>query len=233
MSQPPAPPLSDLVVVMAHDLKNPLAALMTNLHFLQGCVTGPDQDAVEALGDSATLCEVLERFLRNLDLLGRKDNLVARRQPVSIGALAHEAVTRAQSQASTVGIELLLDVVDGASDASITVDRDLFTRALDNMIANALESAPSGSQVRVAVTRDEDAASIVISDLRSSVPPLEARDSGLTPTVSLDGRRIQGLYGRGLALLCADLAARATGARLEIDGSDGACRLRLVAPVRE
>jgi hypothetical protein len=44
---------------------------------------------------------------------------------------------------------------------------------------------------------------------------------------------LQGLYGRGLALLCASLAARATGARLEVDGAPGACRLRLVAPLRE
>ena len=60
---------------MAHDLKNALAALSANLHYLEGSMPeGADTDTVEALGDSVTLCHVLDHFLRNLDLIGRFDN---------------------------------------------------------------------------------------------------------------------------------------------------------------
>jgi len=231
MQHPAAPDLSDLVVIMAHDLKNPLAALMTNLHFLQGAVSGPDQDAVDALCDSVTLCEVLERFLRNLDLLARKREIAVRRQVVAVGAIVQEVVSRAQTQASTAGVEILLD--GDAGDPPAFVDRDLLTRAVENMLANALEHSPSGSRVRVEVTAGEETVAVATTDARETLPLLQMAEDSLVPTTPATGKRIQGLYGRGLALLCADLAARATGARIEIDGAPRACRLRLVAPARE
>lgn len=227
-----APELSDLVAMMAHDLKNPLAALMTNLHFLQSSLSELEQDDLDALGDSVTLCEVLERFLRNLDLLARRKEVAARRQLVPIGAIAHEAVTRIQPQATTAGVELQLHP-DSERDPSVFVDRDLFTRAVENLIANALESAPGGSKVEVKVTSAGAEVTIDVTDARESPPTWTVHEASSLTDAQLEGKRLQGLYGRGLALLCADLAARATGVRLEIDGVPRACRLRLVAPVRE
>ena len=69
--------LGDLVVIMAHDLKNALAALTANLHFLDGSMSEVgDPETAEALSDSVTLCQVLDHFLRNLDLLGRLQRLL-------------------------------------------------------------------------------------------------------------------------------------------------------------
>jgi K+-sensing histidine kinase KdpD len=227
-----APELSELVVMMAHDLKNSLAALMTNLHFLQGSISEPDQDALDALGDSVTLCEVLERFLCNLDLLARRRDITACPQPVGLGAIAHAAVHRVQSQAKAAGVELWLSR-DGASDPCVLVDRDLFARAAENLIANALENAPAGSKVEVGITSAATEAAIVITDAREVPLPWIAGEASPWSGGLMDGKRLQGLYGRGLALLCADLAAGAAGARLEIDGVPGACRLRLVALLPE
>jgi signal transduction histidine kinase len=229
MPHPEAIELSELIVMMAHDLKNPLAALTTNLHFLQGAEGAREQDAIDALGDSVTLCEVLERFFRNLDILGRRQKLVARRQIVSTFALAHEAVTRARGHAASSGVGIRLEGdVDGTP--SVFVDRDLFFRAIENVVANALESAPTGSVVSVTVSGDGAESTITVTDTREAPPPLKALDGGgLAFDASGAGKRLQGLYGRGLALLCADVAARASGARLEIDGEPMACRMRLIA----
>lgn len=237
MAQDSPPDIAELVVVMAHDLKNPLAALMTNLHFLQGAFSNsnPDPDAVDALGDSLMLCEVLERFLRNLDLFARAGDIVARRQIISVGALAQEAVNRARGQASTASVELVMET-DGYGDPTALVDRDLFARALENVIANAVEHAPSGSTVRVEIAAEDAETAVVVTDARATPPALQTIEGiagGRSPAGSTSGKRLQGLYGRGLALLSADLAARATGARVEIAGIAGACRLRLVAPARE
>jgi K+-sensing histidine kinase KdpD len=224
--------LSNVVLMMAHDLKNPLTALMTNLHFLQGAVSEPDQDIVDALGDSVTLCDVLDRFLRNLELLVRKEDLGARPQVFRLGALAHEAVNRVQSQASTAGIELRFRDA-GEAEPAVFVDRDLFMRSLENVLANCIDHAPSGSTVEVRVASEANEAVVIIADEREELPALRASKVALLPSATIDTKRLQRIYGRGLALLCADLAARATGARLEIDGAARSCRLRLVAPLRE
>src|SRR5262249_18297578 len=113
------------------------------------------------------------------------------------------------------------------------VDRDLFTRAIENMIANALEHAPTGSRVRVEVTVRDGAVAVATTDAREALPSLHRADGKLVPATPASRKRIPAVYGAGLAPLCADLAAQATGARLEIDGGPRACRLRLVAPVRE
>jgi K+-sensing histidine kinase KdpD len=230
MLHPAAPELSDLVTMMVHDLKNPLAALMTNLHFLQAAISERDHDTLDALGDSRTLCDVLERFLCNLDLLAREKDLIVRRQLVDVDAIVHEAVTRAQRHASAAGVELRL-VGNRDREPSAFVDRALFSRALENTVANALEHAPAGSTVAIEVALKEAEVMITVTDARETLPALRVVDASLAPDGPVDGKRLQWLYGRGLALLCADLAARATGARLEIAGVPRACQLLLVAPV--
>ena len=219
---PPSPALAELVAVMAHDLKNPLAALVTNLHYLRGTLDGVSTDALDALDESALVCETLERLTRNLDLLARRDALEGRRYLVAVGALVDDVLGRARHHAATAGVELVGPTA-GAHEPVAFVDRDLFRRALENLLAHALEHAPRGSRVSVELTVDEGSVSVVITDARPALP---------SPAEAQEGRSLQARYGRGLSLLCAELAAKPSGATLVIDGVPGACRARLTAPSR-
>jgi K+-sensing histidine kinase KdpD len=222
--------LAELVVILAHDFKNALAALTANLHFLDGSFgEGGDPDSVEALSDSVTLCQVLDHFLRNLDLLGRYEGVVAHKSLTSLRTIASDAAARFQRQARTADVEVSVETPDGR-DALAFIDRDLFLRATENLLANAIESAPKGSRVVVEITGGERESSLTVIDARDTLPPALLRPKTLPPAGQ---RPTEGHRGRGLGIFCADVAARAGGGRLERSGRPSECRLRLVAPARE
>lgn len=226
--------LAELVVIMAHDLKNLLAALSANLHFLEGSIADTaDTDSVEALGDSVTLCNVLDHFLRNLDLIGRHDNskIAVHKNLTSLRSIAGEAGGKFQREAKAAGVDLdLSEPLD--RDVLAFVDRELLSRAVDNMVGQALENAPRGTRVLIEVGEGGGESWLSVTDAREAPPPSlrvpASTRSGTARPSSSSGRQ-----GRGLRLHCADIAARVAGGRIEQSGGPGECRLRLVAPSRQ
>lgn len=223
--------LAELVVILAHDSKNALAALTANLHFLDSSLAeGGDPDTVEALSDSVTLCQVLDHFLRNLDLLGRYKSVAPHRTLTSLRAVASDAIGRFQRNARASGVHLVLADAKEGSDALAFIDRDLFSRAAENLVANAVENAPKGSRVVIEIAGDERESSLTVIDARDAPPPALLRPSALS---SAGHHPAEGHRGRGLGIFCADVAARAGGGKLDRGGRPGECRLRLVAPTRD
>lgn len=223
------PTLAEQVVVLAHDLKNSLAALSANLHFLESSLGDTaDTDSLEALGDSVTICQSLDHLLRNLDLLGRSERLNVHRHLTSLRSVAADISARFQRQARSVGLAIEVSGT-GGDDVLAFIDRDLFTRAAENLLANALEHAPRGSRVAIVVAGGGGESSLTIVDARESLPstlrPASPPGAGAPPA--------EVRQGRGLGLICAEIAARAAGGRLERGGGPSECRLRLVAPARE
>lgn len=226
--------LAELVVIMAHDLKNLLAALSANLHFLESSMAETaDTDSVEALSDSVTLCNVLDHFLRNLDLIGRSDDnkIAVHKNLTSLRSIAGDAAGRFQREAKAAGVDL--ELVESADrDVVAHVDRDLTARAVDNLLGQALENAPRGSSIRIELGEGGGEAWLSVTDAREA-PPASLRVPSSTPSGTARPSSSSGRQGRGLRLHCADIAARAAGGRLEQSGGPGECRLRLVAPSRQ
>ena len=231
MQADPEIAISELLKVMAHDLRNPLSALVTNLHYLKGSAERLDADSQEALADSVSLCDVLERLITNLDIVARAEQEKPKnRFPISLCQVAQSIVQRNQHQATSAGLELcLLPASDG--DLMVVVERDMFSRAAENLVANALEHAPVGSQVKVEVAARGKDASLNVMDISPAVPSELRKQAVSFAGQARHLRRAESRYGRGLGLLCADLAARAAGARVELDGNSRESVLRLVAPI--
>lgn len=222
--------LAEHVVILAHDLKNSLAALSANLHFLEGVLADTaDGDSLEALGDSVMICQSLDHLLRNLDLLGRSEKLLVHRHLTSLRSVAGDISNRFQRQARSAGVELEIIADPESDDVLAFIDRDLFTRSAENLLANAIEHAPRGSLVRILIAGGGGESSLTIVDARENMPaPRSPHATGAPGEAPAEVRQ-----GRGLGLVCAEVAARAAGSRLERGGGPGDCRLRLVAPARE
>ncbi len=224
--QSPHSELANRVVVMAHDLKNVLAALSANLHFLEGTMAEcGDDEAIDALNDSLTLCQVLDHFLKNLDLLGREEmpTLAVHKTLNSLRAIADDVVARFQRQAHTAGAELQLKAI-GDRDAHAYADRELLTRAADNLLRTAIEQARQGAVITVSVEGNGSESTLTVSDPQNNRASLKGR-GGADLSHEKAG-------GRGLGLYCARLAAHAAGANLTIEYAEHGLSAKLVVPAK-
>ena len=86
-----------LLALLAHDLRSPLAAVMTNLGFVEGSIPPSDIDAVEAIADARLSCTMLEHLIANLDVLAGASRVPTLEQAV-LWILAQSAVARCERQ---------------------------------------------------------------------------------------------------------------------------------------
>ncbi|MEP7119592.1 MAG: ATP-binding protein [Byssovorax sp.] len=136
---------------MAHDLKNPLAALKGAAQFLQ-----EEQKQGRSLADQAEFFEIivdqadrLERLISTYQRLGRLEPELAR---VDVGALVRDVVALQTFASSSTRVSVALD-----DDLPVcAADRDLLARALENLVKNAFEAMPDGGALTVSVASPID-----------------------------------------------------------------------------
>src|SRR5690606_2579663 len=124
-----------LLVLVAHDLRNPLSALHSNVGFLESATEPEDQDIREALSDITVSCSSLNQIIDNLELLGianLDEPPKLDRLPLRIEELARECIARAESSAASYGTELQLLPTSGTG-AHVLVHREMAGRALGNL----------------------------------------------------------------------------------------------------
>jgi OmpR-family two-component system manganese-sensing sensor histidine kinase len=117
--------------------------------------------------DSAT--RQMTRLTEDLLVLARSD----RQQPpvkasIDLSALLTDLVALYQPQAQASGITLNSAI---ASDLQLWGDRDQLTRALTNLIQNALQYTPAGGEVSVNAQTDYQHIQIMVKDTGMGIAP--------------------------------------------------------------
>jgi two-component system, NtrC family, sensor histidine kinase HydH len=135
---------------MAHDLKNPLSAVKGAVQYLkeerrQGRSIDERAEFIELIGDQIErLTEVVEGYER----LGRvRPDLVA----TSVND-AVQSVLALQRFAGTEQVEVVSRLA--AELPPCPADRELLTRALENLVRNAFEAMPEGGRLEVETSLD-------------------------------------------------------------------------------
>jgi len=222
--------LEELMAVMAHDLNNPITALVTNLSFLDSILSSQeDTDVGEALSDARMLCEVLRRLASNVDLLTQRGTIPNTTAACDLVVVAREIVGRMSTQASASEVQLALEVTGSGIFAG---SRDLCARAIENMVAYGIERAVKGSSIVVRVASVDAAPTVAVSFVPRSKDPPPALSASVSPAQRK--RSIQSTFGRGLSLYCAQVAAAQCVGRLVVDeGDEKRVTVRLVLPDRQ
>jgi signal transduction histidine kinase len=194
--------LEGIAARLAHEVKNPLAAIKgLSTHMARNAT---DPKAAERLAivaaEADRLQSIVEGFLSfsrgldELDLAPTKPRDVARELAVLLEARAEEA-------------GVAIDVA-GDDDLVIKADARKLRQALLNLVLNAVQASPRGATVRIRVGRDCQGARIVVED----------EGAGMTPEV-LD--RIRKPYfttkegGTGLGVAVARGLVEQHGGRVE------------------
>src|SRR5439155_10499384 len=117
-------------------------------------------------------CESMQRFTGNLELLardatGRVSLAPLDPTPLDLVGLVDEVVGRQQETAQGRRLSV---VVRAPERTYARADRELVLRAADNLLADCVQHAPSGSEIVIEIfARDE--AHIVMRDEGPIVPP--------------------------------------------------------------
>lgn len=217
------------IALLVHDLKNPLAALLSNLGYVATTVEG-DVMTAEAVDDCLLSTEVLGRLIENISVIG----LLEGRPPAPAMATPAEVLStvetnmRRHAETSGLGLEVRLE-----PDLEwISGSPKLLALSLTNLVATSLTHAPASSTVTLAARRrGQGALALSVVD---DGPPVSAemreqvgRKEAQVMTKSAKGGR----YGRAFGIYVADLVARSYGGTLEVAEEEGRCVFSLLMPV--
>ena len=209
----------------AHELRTPLAVVAAQAHAL---ATAPDVAAAEAARQGIErgvqrTSHLVEQLLTLAGLEAPGAALVT--EPIDLVALCRQHLIDLTPLADTRGIEMALVSPD---HCPATVLLPALHSILDNLLRNALNHCPPGSQVELQLTRQDGQFRLEVQDNGPGMPAEERaraferffRGQGAGP-------------GSGLGLAIVNEAARLLGARVSLAARDGGSGLRVTVEWRD
>lgn len=149
----------ELLSVVSHDLKNPLAAIMGNTQMLGRRITRAGWPAGEELlptvsriDRAARKMHMLVDELLDFGRLQAGQPLTLQLQPTDLVDLARQAVEDYQQNTNSHRIRLHTHV----PSLVVSADADRLERVLGNLLSNAVKYSPNGGDIDVTVEREED-----------------------------------------------------------------------------
>ncbi len=198
---------------IAHDLRTPLFSLRGHLEGLERGVADTPEKAARYVAICQEKADELERLVEDLFTYTRME--YQERPPqcesLDLGEVFRRAADGVRPQAEAKGIVLTLD----GPNAPVRLEGDelLLTRAVTNLLDNALRHTPEGGTVRIAWHEDGGRA---IFTVRDSGPGFEPHDLPhlFEPLYRGEDSRSRSTGGTGLGLTIARRILQAHGGDL-------------------
>ena len=208
-----------LAASIAHDLRNPLAAVMGGSEMIADFDLPPGQMKQTAVHIHKA-AERMEQLLAEVGKVARQEP--GRRELCPASELVRAAVESQQEKSRQKNVDIRQSLVE---DLMVRCEKSRVERVIINLIANALEVLPDGGEISIAATRSGDALRIEVSDDGPGVPP-EIRARLFQPFVTAGKKN-----GLGLGLALARQTMLEHGGDLEWVASEKGARFRLRLPL--
>ena len=221
----------DLVSLLVHDLRNPLAGVLSSIELALDAPNPAEQreDLSRALRGANGLREVLDETLQ-VRLL-EENAIVARRVDVDLLALLEGAIA---TLAGTARRRRVTVTCTTEGDARATLDDKLVRRSVENLLSNALKYTPADTEVTVAARNHLGWIEIEVSDRGPGIPA-EQKGRMFEKFGSVEAQRGSARRGIGLGLYLVNLVAAAHEGDVSVHdraGGGSTFRLRLAPDVR-
>lgn len=160
--------ISRLSSGVAHEIKNPLNAILLRLDLLKVRLGDSDEEVMQEL-------EVLSKEVLRLNrvvttFLDFSRPVEVHFEDVDLGGLAKEVAELVRPQATIGKIELTCEVP--AEPSMMRGDPDLLKQAILNLVTNAVEAmSPNGGSLRVCVSRSGENWVLEVADTGPGIPP--------------------------------------------------------------
>ncbi len=210
---------SDFVVAVSHEFRTPLTAMCHLTELLEE--GNPAEDRLRlyyrALGkESRRLRNMVESLLDFARIeAGRQ---VYRLEDVDIAALVRQVVDEFREESSANAQRIAIET--SADAQSARADREALSRAVWNLLDNAVKYSPDSSSIRVTVKAEAQEIAIAVEDHGAGIPKEEQR--------KVFGKFVRGAASRGLnvkgtgiGLAMVDHIAKGHGGRIRLQSEPG------------
>jgi two-component system, OmpR family, heavy metal sensor histidine kinase CusS len=190
--------ISRFTADIAHDLRTPVNNIRgeAEVALARSRTVDEYRDVLESSLEEAVR---LSELIGDLLFLARAESPLTQlhRENVDIGELLITVRDYYEASATDAGISLAVN--DGAEPHNAELDRSLMLRAVSNLVSNAIAHTPPGGTVTLAVTNENAAIRIEVSDSGAGIPA-EALPRVFDRFFRVDPSRSKTSGGTGLGL---------------------------------
>jgi NtrC-family two-component system sensor histidine kinase KinB len=214
---------NDLISMIYHDLRSPLANVVSSLDVLETMIPLEDDPALKSLLNIAIRStERIQRLTNSLLDMRRLEagQAVGNFQPTSPLALAMEAVDAVLPTAQTKKQEI--DMQLSPDMPLVNVDAEMMKRVLINLLENAVKYSPSETKIVLGAQVNNSEVLLWVQDNGPGIPEVD-RNRVFDKFTRLNAH--SGPRGFGLGLAYCRLAAEANGGRIWVESAQngGSC----------
>ena len=195
---------------VAHEVKNPINAIVVHLEVLRQKLQQVDPDTRRHIDVIGSEIHRLDRVLQTLVDFTRPMEL--RLADLDLRRLVDEVVVLAQPDAERHGVSIVRDLP--LHSLPVKVDADLVKQAVLNIVLNGVQAMPGGGELTLVGNRADDEAQLEVRDQGAGIPQ-EVRD------------KIFNLYfttkknGSGIGLAMAYRVMQLHNGSVEYDSAEG------------
>lgn len=218
-----------LIGDVAHELRTPLTVIKGSLDGLTDGVLPTESSTYERIYRQV---DRMDRLVNDLQELNRIEEGVIHLnlKPVQINQLLENLVNTMQVNYSTKQVALIMQT--GDSPLVALADEDRVDQVMINLLSNALQSTPSGGEVRVLMEKVGDTARISVVDTGIGIAP-EHLEKVFSRFYRVDHSRSRQAGGSGIGLTVAKKLVETMGGRIwaESAGEGQGATFRFTLPL--
>jgi NtrC-family two-component system sensor histidine kinase KinB len=208
----------DLTSMIYHDLRSPLANVVSSLNLLDTMLPSKDKAMKSLLDISMRSTERIQRMtesLLDLNVL-EAGQPIGNRTPVSVSDLIYEAVEAIESTINNKNQAISYHVSENLP--KVLADQDMIRRVVTNLLENASKYSPAGNNIEVGAQLETDQVYIWVQDHGPGIPASEHERifDKFTRLMTENGPK-----GLGLGLAYCRLAVQAHGGKIWVESEHG------------
>jgi len=199
--------LGEMAAVIAHEVKNPLAAIRGAVQIIGGRLSGDNPDS-RVMAEVVTRIDALDRLMKELLLFARPPKVQT--APTDLEDLI--AATAALLQRDPGMREV--DVTISGASPPVSADGPLLSLVFQNLLVNAAHAMGGRGRIEVTLSRTENACLVTVRDHGPGVPP-DILEHVFTPFFTTKAR------GSGLGLPTAKRLIEAHAGHISVESPPG------------
>ncbi|MBO9558961.1 MAG: hybrid sensor histidine kinase/response regulator [Caulobacter sp.] len=188
------------LAVLAHELRNPVAALSGGLHLLKKDI--PPERAKDIRSRMDRMLEHLTHLVDDLLDVSRvsQGKISLKMERVELSDVLRSAIEASQHNLDAGDHEFVVNIP--AAPVWLYADHTRLAQIVANLLNNAAKYTPSGGKVSLSAAVDEGVVRIVVSDTGVGIPPeMQSKIFEIFAQVEDHLAKAQGGLGIGLALV--------------------------------